>query len=279
MYPLVDTHAHLYYTDEDGRLDYSKDIDQVIARAIDAEVAYSLLPNIDMESYPRMMALCQRFPQHCLPMIGLHPTNIGEDWEEQLSFLGAELRGSPSQFVAIGEIGLDYHWDLQYKQEMQRAFRRQLDWALEYHLPVSVHSRDAEDDTIEILSEYNTKGLHGSLHSFGGDEGQIKRALTECPNFMIGINGVITFKNNSNADILGAVLPIDRVLIETDAPFLSPAPYRGKRNEPSYLHYIISKLSEIYGMNIAELREQLLANSIKLFNLQSQTIHSSFETE
>lgn len=272
MYPLVDTHTHLYYTDEGDRLDYSKDIDQVITRAIDTGVAYLLLPNIDAESYPKMMALCERFPHHCLPMIGLHPTDVGKNWKDQLAFLESELRRLPSQFIGIGEIGLDYHWELEYKSEMQYAFRHQLDWALEYNLPVSVHSRDAEDDTIAILSEYDRKGLRGSLHSFGGNEVQLKRALAECPSFMIGINGVITFKNNSNADIFADLLPIERVLIETDAPFLSPAPYRGKRNEPAYLHLIVSKLSEIYGMDISGLREQLFANSIKMFNLHSQTI-------
>lgn len=271
MYPLVDTHTHLYYTDEEGKLDYSKDIDQVIARAKDAEVGFLLLPNIDAESYPKMMALCKRYSRLCLPMIGLHPTDVGKDWEDQLDFLQSELREDPAQFVAIGEIGLDYHWDLQYKDAMRSAFCRQLDWALEYNLPVSVHSRDAEDETIDILSEYDARGLCGSLHSFGGNEQQLQRALNECPNFMIGINGVITFKNNST-DMHRKFLPIERVLIETDSPFLSPVPHRGKRNEPANLHYIVTKLSEIYDIDIPRLRAQLFANSIKMFNLHAQIV-------
>ncbi|MBR8763922.1 D-aminoacyl-tRNA deacylase [Porphyromonas levii] len=272
MHPLVDTHTHLYYADEEERLDFSRDIDQVITRAIDAEVGYFLLPNIDRASYPKMMALCKRYPKQCYPMIGLHPTDVGEDWEEQLAFLYSELQRAPERYVAVGEIGLDYHWELEYKEEMIEAFRRQLDWALEYNLPVSVHSRDAEEDTIAILSGYASKGLRGSLHSFGGNEAQLLLALTDCPSFMIGINGVITFKNNPNVVIYKNNLPLDRVLIETDAPFLSPVPHRGKRNEPSYLHHIVAKLSEMYGMGVPEVRQQLFVNSIKMFNLHTQTI-------
>lgn len=272
MYPLVDTHTHLYYADEEERLDFSRDVDQVITRAIDAEVDYFLLPNIDRASYPMMMALCERYPKQCYPMIGLHPTDVGKDWEEQLAFLYSELQRAPERYVAVGEVGLDYHWELEYKEEMIEAFRRQLDWSLEYNLPVSVHSRDAEEDSIAILSEYASKGLRGSLHSFGGNETQLLRALTECPSFMIGINGVITFKNNPNVVIYKNNLPLDRVLIETDAPFLSPVPYRGKRNEPSYLHHIVAKLSEMYGMGVPEVRQQLFVNSIKMFNLHTQTI-------
>lgn len=271
MYPLVDTHTHLYYTDDEDRLDYSKDIDRVISRAIDANVDYMLLPNIDTESYPKMMALCEQFSPHCLPMIGLHPTNVAEDWEEQLAFLYSELQKNPTGFVAIGEIGLDYHWDLKYKKEMKEAFRRGLEWALEYDLPVSVHSRDAEDDTIDLLAMYDAKGVTGSLHSFGGTPEQLMRILNECPHFMIGVNGVITFKNNQNREVFGELLPIEKVLIETDAPFLSPVPYRGKRNEPAYLHLIVAQLSEIYDMSLPELRKQLFVNSAKMFNLHTQT--------
>lgn len=272
MYPLVDTHTHLYYSDQEERLDFTKDIDQVVSRSIESEVRYLLLPNIDTESFPRMMSLCERYSQNCFPMVGLHPTNVGEDWEEQLSFLEKELRKDSSRFIAIGEIGLDYHWELKYKDEMLEAFRRQLDWAIQFDLPVSIHSRDAEDDTIEILSEYVPKGLRGSLHSFGGNEEQLIRALRDCPSFMIGLNGVITFKNNQNAAIFGRLLPLDRILIETDAPFLSPSPHRGKRNEPAYLHFIIAKLSEIYDVSISELRERLFVNSAKMFNLRTQTV-------
>lgn len=272
MYPIVDTHTHLYYNDEeDTRLDFSADISDVIARAQSAGVILSLLPNIDKETYPQMMSLSKCFPAHCLPMVGVHPTNIEADWREQLDFLHGELSTNPSQFIAIGEIGLDYHWGLEYKKEMRHAFMEQLEWALEYKLPVSVHSRDAEDDVLDILAEYDERGVTGSIHSFGGNHIQAQRAVGECPHFMIGVNGVVTFKNSMTASILPQVVPLDRVIIETDAPFLAPTPNRGKRNEPSNLIYIVQKLSQVYGASIEEVRRQLFVNSVKLFKLHTQT--------
>lgn len=264
MKPIVDTHAHLFY-DEEG-YDFSPDIEDVIRRAIEAGVQHMLLPNLNTETFPKMMRLVDIYPANCLPMIGIHPTYIGQDYLEQLDYLETELRKAPSRFVAIGEIGLDYHWSLEYKAEMHEAFIKQLDWALEFDLPVSVHSRDAEDDTFEILKEYEVKGLRGVVHAFGGTQDQMVKAL-ELRNFMIGITGRVTHSNRVLSRMIEGVLPLERMVIETDAPFLTPEPYRGKRNEPAYLQYVVSFLSKQYGVTEQALRSQLFANSAKMFNL------------
>lgn len=266
MKPIVDTHTHIYYKDESPRFDFSQDIDEVIKRAKAAGVAYALLPNIDSESYPLMMDLVDRHPDFCRPMIGLHPTDVGANWSEELAFVEGRLSEGAERFIAIGEIGLDYHWSLEYKMEMTKAFEGQLELAHRYKLPVSVHSRDAEDDTIEMLSFYDKKGVKGVVHSFGGNEEQLQNIMEQLPHFMVGINGTITYKNSELPRFL-ASFPLERIVIETDAPFLAPIPFRGKRNEPSYLKVIVAKLQEIYDESEEVVRAQLFANSKKMFNL------------
>lgn len=267
MKPIIDTHTHLYYRDRSPRLDFSQDIDQVIERAKAAGIANSLIPNIDSQSYPMMMELVSKHPTYCLPMIGLHPTNVEANWQEELSFVERILaEESADRFIAIGEIGLDYHWSVEYKEEMIKVFERQLSLALQHSLPVSVHSRDAEDDTIDILQRYDQKGLKGVVHSFGGNQRQLLKVKELLPHFMVGVNGTITYKNNPFPEFL-SILPMDRIVVETDAPFLAPSPYRGKRNEPAYLTKIIAKLQEIYGEREEMIREQLFANTEEMFNL------------
>ena len=266
MIPIIDTHTHLYYQDESPRLDFSKDLNEVIARSKAAGVTLALLPNIDSESYPLMMALAERYPDYCHPMIGLHPTNIDERWKSELRFVEEKLASSSESFIAIGEIGLDYHWSMEYQKEMTEAFRCQLDWAVEYHLPVSIHSRDAEEETIDLLATYQSKGLQGVVHSFGGDKRQLERVRDELPNFMVGVNGSLTFKNNTLFVYLNC-FPIERVVVETDAPFLAPVPYRGKRNEPAFLLQVVEKLQEVYQLPEVAVRQHLLANSKKIYNL------------
>ena len=166
MIPIIDTHCHLYYQDESPRLDFSKDLDEVIARSKAAGVTYALLPNIDSESYPLMMALAERYPDYCRPMIGLHPTNVDARWESELRFVEEKLASSSESFIAIGEIGLDYHWSMEYQKEMQEVFRRQLDWAVQYHLPVSIHSRDAEGSRPGNCRKYVLQCLSDRVRRF-----------------------------------------------------------------------------------------------------------------
>ncbi len=149
---------------------------------------------------------------------------------------------------------------------MQEVFRRQLDWAVQYHLPVSIHSRDAEEGTIDLLATYQARGLQGIVHSFGGDKRQLERVRDELPNFMVGVNGTLTFKNNPLASYLSCY-PIERVVVETDAPFLAPVPYRGKRNEPAYLTKVVEKLQEVYALPEVAVRQHLFDNSKKIYNL------------
>lgn len=261
---IVDTHAHIYYVTGEERYSYASDLEQVLERAKAEDVRKILLPNVDMESYPQMMALAEAHPDFCFPMIGLHPTSVGTDFREVLKYLEGELRKDSGRFIAIGEIGLDYHWDLTFKREMEEAFRHQIEWALEYDLPVSVHSRDAEDEVLRILSEY--PNLTGVIHAFGGNREQLERAL-ELKGFMIGITGVVTFKKSGLKDTIKGLLPIDRLVIETDAPYLAPVPYRGKRNESSYLKYVVSELAQVFECHEQNLKAQVFENSVKMFNL------------
>lgn len=271
MFPIIDTHCHLYYKDEEeSKWDFSKDISEVIERANEAGVRYFLIPNIDRESLPLMQELIKQFPQQCFPMIGLHPTNVDETWREQLQQLKTELENNLDKYIAIGEIGLDYHWSTEYKEEMVEVFTQQLRWADLHCLPVSIHCRDAEDEVIDLLKPFQEKGLKGVLHSFSGTNDQLQRAINDLPHFMIGVNGIITFKNNPLAHHLPDLVPLNRIVVETDAPFLAPSPHRGKRNEPAFLTYIVGKLSDIYRINTDELREQLYTNSIQLYNLENR---------
>lgn len=262
MKPIIDTHAHLFY-DEEG-LDYSSDLAEVIARAKSCGVQAALVPNIDQESYPKMMRIVAQYPSFCYPMLGLHPTSVGPDYRAQLTFLEEQLKKDSNRFVAIGEIGLDYHWDLTYKREMTDAFRRQLEWAIAFDLPTSMHSRDAELDLIAITKEYPT--LRGVVHAFGGSREELEMVL-EHPGLMVGIGGVLTFKNSGLKEVIRGTLPLDRIVVETDAPYLTPAPHRGKRNEPAYLLYILEHLSELYEVSLEALRAQIFANTRKMFNL------------
>lgn len=262
MHPIVDTHAHLFYDEE--QYSYREDIGEVIARAEAVGVAAALIPNIDQGSYSQMMHLVEAYPHFCYPMIGLHPTEVRADYKAQLAFLKSELEQAPSHFVGIGEIGLDYHWDLTYKAEMQEAFRQQIEWALTYNLPTSMHSRDAESDLIAITKEYPT--LRGVVHAFGGKKEELAKAL-EHPGLMVGIGGVLTFKNSGLKETIRDLLPLERILVETDAPYLAPTPYRGKRNEPAFLIHVLEHLAELYSVSMEDLRAQLFANTRKMFNL------------
>lgn len=261
---IIDTHAHIYYVTGEERYSYAQDQEEVIERAKLEGVQRILLPNVDLESYPQMMALVDAHPDFCAPMIGLHPTSVSSDYQKVLGLLEVELRKEAGRFIGVGEIGLDYHWDLTYRKEMEEAFRQQIEWALEFDLPVSVHSRDAEDDVLRILSEYPK--LRGVIHAFGGNREQFERAL-ELKDFLIGVTGVVTYKKSGLKEILKELSLIDRIVVETDAPYLAPVPFRGKRNESSYLKYVMAEMAQIFECDETWLRERIFENSVKMFNL------------
>ena len=260
---LVDTHTHIFLEE------FDEDIDDLLHRAHQAGVVYTLLPNLDTSSLPSLLNFCDKRTGEAFPMIGLHPSYVKEDYRDQLSSLQSALSQSPERFIAIGEIGLDYHWSTDFKAEMNDALRTQLRWALEYDLPVSLHARDAVPDVINAIREVGEDRLRGVFHSFTGTEGELREIIDTLPRFYVGVNGVVTFKNSHLPEIFERLAPPERLLIETDAPYLAPTPKRGKRNEPSYLTYILHKLSEIYFLSMEEMAQTLLRSTMNLFHLPS----------
>ncbi|MDO4695474.1 TatD family hydrolase [Porphyromonas sp.] len=256
---LVDTHSHVFVEEFDD------DRDTVIARSVEAGVGKILLPNLDDRSIDAVLSLADAYPDACFPMLGMHPSYIKADYKERLSEVKAALDIHHGRCVGIGEIGLDYYWSLEYKEEMNDALRTQLEWALEYDLPVSLHARDAIPDTVKAIRDVGADRLRGVFHSFTGNIEELE-AVLELPHFYVGINGVVTFKNNDLKTFIPDRLPLDRLIIETDAPYLAPMPKRGKRNEPAYLVYIYEYLTALYGVSPTTMREKLFANSCNLYN-------------
>ncbi|MDO4691579.1 MAG: TatD family hydrolase [Porphyromonadaceae bacterium] len=254
---LIDSHTHIYAEE------FDEDIDEVIARAMASGVERMVLPNVDCESYPRMMALAERYPEVLYPSAGLHPTSVGEDYREQLDFVAEALKHG--RFVAVGEIGLDYYWDTTYKEQQAEAFAKQIALSHEYDLPIIIHTREAFADTFDLLRRAGKHTTRGVFHSFTGTEAELEEALG-FGGFMIGLNGVVTFKNSQLKTYIQRI-PLERLLIETDAPYLSPVPKRGRRNEPAHLVHTLEFLAGTYGCSADELGEVTSQNAERLFRL------------
>jgi TatD DNase family protein len=253
---IIDTHSHLYVEEFDA------DREAAVERCRKVGISRLYMPNIDVPSFERMMNMVHDYPGYCFPMLGLHPTEVGKDYKEQLTKLKLYLKeGHP--FTGIGEIGLDFYWDDTFREEQYDAFAAQIDWANEWHLPIVIHSRKAMDETIRILEKHLKPGLRGVFHSFGGSLEEAQRLL-KLDNFYLGINGVVTFKKCNLPDVLPHV-PIERIVLETDCPYLTPVPYRGKRNESSYIIYTLKKVAEIYGKPEEEVARITSANALNLF--------------
>ncbi len=259
MYKIIDTHSHLFVEE------FDVDRSEVMQRAREVGVQHVLMPNIDLDSVAPMLQVCQEYRGFCYPMLGLHPTEVGADYPVVLSKLKALLDKQPQTFLAIGEVGLDLYWDKTYKDEQIAALEEQIAWALEYDLPLVIHSREAFDEIYTLFSRYKDSSLRGIFHSFTGtaDEAQ---ALLEFPGFLLGINGVATFKKSTIPEALSHV-PLTRVVVETDSPYLAPVPYRGKRNESAYVVRVVEKLAEIYGLTAESVAAQTYANAATLFRL------------
>lgn len=259
MYKIIDTHSHLFVEE------FDVDRSEVMQRAREVGVQHVLMPNIDLASVAPMLQVCQEYRGFCYPMLGLHPTEVGADYPVVLSKLKALLDKQPQTFLAIGEVGLDLYWDKTYKDEQIAALEEQIAWALEYDLPLVIHSREAFDEIYTLFSCYKDSSLRGIFHSFTGtaDEAQ---ALLEFPGFLLGINGVATFKKSTIPEALSHV-PLTRVVVETDSPYLAPVPYRGKRNESAYVVRVVEKLAEIYGLTAESVAAQTYANAATLFRL------------
>jgi TatD DNase family protein len=255
---LIDTHTHLFLDN------FDEDIAEVVERAQQKGVSMMLLPHIDSESTQRMLHLSFRFPRICLPMMGLHPGSVKENYQAELDWVEKNLKNQ--KFIALGEIGMDLYWDKSFRKEQELVFRKHLDWARDFSLPLVIHSRNAADELIEILTEFPSKTYKGVFHSFTGSMEQALRVLDL--GFYIGIGGILTFKNSA-LNKMAKEISLENILTETDSPFLAPAPFRGKRNESSYLPYIVEKLAELYGLSFEEVANITTANAIKLFDLNS----------
>lgn len=253
---LIDTHTHIYHED------FKNDIAEVIDRAKKAGVEKILLPNIDRESIDSLHNLCDAYPNYCVPMMGLHPTSVTTNWKEDLAYLKSLFANRT--YIAVGEVGVDLYWDQSLKEEQMLAFKEQLEWSIEYDLPVSIHSRNATTETIECIKEVGASKLRGVFHSFTGTSEELKDILP-LENFLFGINGVSTFKNSSIPEAL-KLADLSRIIIETDAPYLAPVPHRGKRNEPSYTLKIAERLSDIYGISPDKIGQITTRNAKELFS-------------
>lgn len=252
----IDSHSHIY-------LDaFKNDMGDMLQRASQAGVSLVLMPAIDSGTHDTMLQIEAVHPQACLSMMGLHPCSVAENLQQELAIVKDYLQ--KRKFVAIGETGLDFHWDLTYKELQYQAFEQQIEWALEYNLPVVVHSRKSTEACVEVIKKYAPKGLKGVFHCFSGDL-KLARAVLD-QGFYLGIGGVATFKNGGLAEIL-PYIPMESLLLETDAPYLAPVPYRGKRNEPAYIPIIAEKLAALKNLSVEEIGRATTINSQKLFNL------------
>lgn len=253
---MIDTHTHIYLKH------FAEDRLEMLERAKEVGVEHLFLPNIDRESVAAMKELSEAH-SNIYPMMGLHPSHVKEDYEEELAVVWSELN-SDYPYVAVGEIGIDLYWDKTFIKAQQDAFDRQISKAIEMNLPIVIHCRDAFDETFEVLESHRGEGLKGIFHCFTGNLEQAHQALGL--NLKLGIGGVVTFKNGGLDKVVADLKPEDLVL-ETDAPYLAPMPFRGKRNEPSYLRYVAQKLADIYQMPLEELDRITTQNALKIFGI------------
>ena len=252
---LIDTHAHLY-------LDaFTEDRKEMLARARQAGVNAIYLPNIDPSSITPMLELEQSYPDFCFAMMGLHPCSVGEDFREALATIREWLERR--HFCAIGEIGIDLYWDKSFRIQQEEAFLEQVNWAIEFDLPIVIHARESLDIILDLIEPMEQGRLKGIFHCFTGTVDQAQRI--QDLGFLMGIGGVLTYKKSGLDEVLRRV-PLSCLVLETDAPYLSPVPFRGKRNESAYLPYIAAKIAEIYGTTIEEVGRQTARNAKDLFH-------------
>ena len=254
---LIDSHTHIFLDEFDS------DRDSVIKRAKEAGVRLFFIPNIDIESIEPLHRLVDQYPDCCFPMMGLHPTSVKTGFHSDLEIIKSTL--NKRKYIAIGEIGIDLFWDKTFLKEQICAFEEQLLWSIEYNLPVVIHTREAFPQVFESLYKIGVDRLRGVFHSFGGTLEELEEIML-CKNFMLGINGVVTYKKAIFREYL-PLFPIDRIILETDSPYLSPVPFRGKRNEPAYLLNVAEKIAEVYNLSVEEISETTTENARKLFNI------------
>lgn len=255
---MIDTHSHLF-TEE-----FVEDLPQVIERAKSAGVSKIFMPNIDDTTIDALLEVCDAYKGYCYPMLGFHPTSVERDYKPRLALVKSRLFEGHS-FVAIGEVGMDLYWDKTYCREQQAVLDKQICWALECDLPLVIHCRDAFPELFEVLSPYKDTKVGGIFHSFTGTAEDAERLL-DYPHFMLGINGVVTFKKSTLPEVLKTI-PLERIVLETDSPYLAPVPYRGKRNETSYIKEVAMKLAEVYAIDLQKVDAVTSYNALKVFKM------------
>lgn len=253
---LIDTHAHLYLPEFDS------DRTEIVNNALQSGISKIFLPNIDSSTVEPMLNLTEKFPEAFYPLIGLHPTSVNEDFQDEISKLREWL--TKYRFWGIGEVGIDLYWDKTFRAQQMEAFREQVNIGLESELPVIIHSRESFDEIFSVLDEFKGKPLTGIFHSFTGTALQAKRAIEM--GFLVGINGIVTFKN-SGLDQVVKEIGLEKLVLETDSPYLSPVPRRGKRNESAYLLYIAEKLADIFSCDLETIIETTSRNALEVFKI------------
>ena len=259
----IDTHCHL-----DGE-EFAADRDAIVQRAREAGCTHIFLPAIDAASCQTVLDVCAQYPDFCRPMLGLHPEEVRADWREQLSTIKGLLSSAinhQSSVLAIGEVGLDYYWSREFEQEQLEAFEEQVKWAVELQLPLMIHCRKAQNELVAVLKKYAKDLPGGVFHCFTGNE-QEARQLLEFDRFVLGIGGVLTFKKSHLPEVLPACVPLDRIVLETDAPYMAPVPMRGKRNESAFIRHVIARLAEAYGVSEEEICQQTTATAERIFRV------------
>lgn len=264
-FTFTDTHTHLDVED------FKDDLHDVIQRAKDAGISKVFVPAIDLKSADTVLDLCRSYPGYAYPMLGLHPEEVRADYKETLSEMKKKLvynvlsPSSPLDIIAIGEVGLDYYWSREYEKEQLDAFEEQVKWSIEKKLPLMIHCRKAQNELVKLLNRYRKELVGGVFHCFTGNEKEAAELLS-FDNFALGIGGVLTF-NKSNLPHVLPDIPIERIVLETDSPYMSPVPMRGKRNESAFTRYVLSKVAECYGISEYEVAQQTEANVRRIFGL------------
>ena len=253
---IIDTHCHLYLDE------FKNDIADVIKRAEAETINKFYLPAIDSSEIENMFLLERKFPGKCIAMMGLHPCYVKENYQEELSIVKDWL--SRRKFAAVGEIGLDFFWDKTFEKQQYEAFRMQIELALQFNLPIVIHTRDAMQESIDVVKAYKSRGIRGIFHCFGGTVENAKEIIDA--GFYLGIGGVLTYKKSGLAQVLEQI-DLQYMVLETDAPYLTPVPFRGKRNESSYLKYIVEKLALIKNVSTETVAAVTTANAEKIFGL------------
>ena len=255
---FIDTHTHI-----DGE-EFNNDLEEVVARAKEAGAIQLLVPGINYDSIATMKAVCERFPDFIRPMIGLHPEDVKEDYKEVLDKMHQEIPNG--NYIAIGEVGLDYYWSREFENEQLDAFEQQVQWSIETKLPLMIHCRKAQNEMVKIIRRYEKDLPGGVFHCFTGNQHEAEELL-QFDKFVLGIGGVSTFKKSHLAEDLAAVVPMDRIVLETDAPYMAPAPHRGERNESSFIPFIIEKLALAYGVSNEVLADTTTATAKLVFHI------------